>query len=156
MEMPACDYEQSTFDVLCKADAMLVQRRNIGVETLWIWRHDFNVVKTLPLQHPWYIVRWTYYPTLWQRLTYIVSLSPSYQVVKALWIWCPDFNVAANLEQLCVIFTLYHQRRCNVVYWLYEVTMLQHYHNIAIFFFCFTRAFRRALTKTIVLFLLYH
>ena len=53
MEMLPYDHEQATFDVLCKADATMVQRRNIDVEKkLWIRSHGFNVVSLLSLQHP--------------------------------------------------------------------------------------------------------
>lgn len=66
-----------------------------------MWRCGLCVVTTLPIQHSSYKVRWTYYPKLRQR-------------------W-------GNI----VILILWHQRRCKIVYWLYDVSTLpQRCHNV--------------------------
>ena len=60
----------------------------------WQLCRSYNVVLALPLQYPWYAVRWIYY-----------------QMSKQCWT-----NV--------VILTWWHQSRYNVMYWICDVVAL--------------------------------
>ena len=60
-----CNHEYSTFYSLHKVDATLEQHHNIDVEnTSRMWSHGFNVLSTMPLQHPGCTMRLIYYLTL--------------------------------------------------------------------------------------------
>ena len=64
-------------------------RREDVVNLTWY----FSLISTLQLHYPWYIVRWTYYPTLRQRCHFINLRSYSISIIMTLWIWRYDINV---------------------------------------------------------------
>ena len=79
----------------------MVQRCNINVEsTLCIWRCDFNVVSTLPLQQSWYIYIYiyicvlNYYPTLRQRWP-VLNLTSKYGR------WRDVANLTSRFQRCC-------------------------------------------------------
>ena len=78
----------------------MVQRCNINVErTLCIWRCDFNVISTLPSQQSWYILCWTYYPTLRQRWP-VLNLRSKY------WRWRDVANLTSRFQCCCNSFVM--------------------------------------------------
>ena len=130
-----------------------MQRRTINVEkSLWLWRLGFKIVSMLPLQHPWYILRWTYCPTLRQRCNSVINLTLQCiyceDVVNVTW-WsnhCHDvinttaiaycgfnlpFKVHAVLEQHCNFdFKASTSRQPSVL--VYKATAFpQRCHNVA-------------------------
>lgn len=87
--------------ILCKADAMLVQRRNIDVEKkLWILLCSYNFVLTLYWPCHYNIpdmLQGEFYRRFRQLYYNIVIWCGSINVMKMLRTWRQDFNIAANL-----------------------------------------------------------
>ena len=80
-----------------------LQCHNIDVEKTWIWRRGFNVVSSLSLQHPWYSVRWTYYPTLRQRWHNIVNLTSQFRTCEDIVNLTSRFRCCSNVFDTALI-----------------------------------------------------
>ena len=130
--MLSCDHEWSTIDVLCKTDTGAMSYMDVE-KMLGIYCHGFNNVSTLSLQHPWCIVRWTYYPTLRKRYHNVINLTLFSRhcenilnvmswfdccsnIINTTFIAYCELNLLSNFEVTLelVILTLWYKRHCIV------------------------------------------
>ena len=148
--MLSCDHEWSTIDVLCKTDTGAMSYMDVE-KMLEIYCHGFNNASTLSLQHPWRIVRWTYYPMLRKRSHNVINLTLLCRhcedisnltswfdccsnIINTTFIAYCELNLLSNFDATLelVVLTLWYKRHCIVVYWLYDVTILpRRCHNVA-------------------------